>query len=113
MVKTYTKVTNDQRKELIRLIHDELFTISKAADTTGIYYPTAKAINKIYKNEQRIQKRDFRYRTKKEDKESGVIRNKIAIEKVSFSRLDENSRKRITCGFKLLLKAQILNSKRP
>lgn len=53
----------------------------KAAEATDIYYPTAKAINKVYKKEQRVQKRNFRYRTKKDDEEQGVVRNKIPVEK--------------------------------
>jgi hypothetical protein len=50
---------------------------------TGIYYPTAKAINKVFKKEKRVQKRNFRYRTKRDDIERGVIRNKIDVEKLS------------------------------
>ena len=84
MGKAYTQVSNDARRELIRLIYEEGFTIVKAAEATGIYYPTAKAINKVYKREQRIQKRSFRYRTKKEDLEAGVVRNKIPIEKLNI-----------------------------
>ena len=57
-------------------------SIVKAAEATGIYYPTAKAINKVYKIEHRVAKRSFRYRAKKEDKEAGVVRNKIPIEKL-------------------------------
>jgi hypothetical protein len=51
MGKAYTQVSNDSRKELIRLIHEEGYTIAKAAEVTGIYYPTAKAINKVFKKE--------------------------------------------------------------
>lgn len=54
MGKQYTKVSNDQRKELIRLIHELGLSISKAAEMTGVYYPTAKAINKVYKKEKRV-----------------------------------------------------------
>lgn len=67
MGKAYTQVSNDSRKELIRLIHEEGLSIVKAAEATAIYYPTAKAINKVYKREHRVQKRAFRYRSKKED----------------------------------------------
>jgi hypothetical protein len=61
----------------------------KAALTTEIYYPTAKAINKVFKKESRVQKRNFRYRTKKEDHERGIIRNKIAVEKLNFNSLTD------------------------
>jgi len=54
MGKAYTQVSNDARKELIRLIYEEQYSIVKAAEGTGIYYPTAKAINKVYKREQRV-----------------------------------------------------------
>jgi hypothetical protein len=67
MGKAYTQVSNDKRKELIRLIHEQNYTIVKAAEATDIYYPTAKAINKVYKREMRVQKRSFRYRIKKDD----------------------------------------------
>lgn len=78
-------------------------SIVKAAEATGIYYPTAKAINKVYKIEHRVVKRSFRYRAKKEDKEAGVVRNKIPIEKLLKTKevviIDI---KRITCGVRLI-----------
>ena len=45
MVKPYNRVTNEQRKELIRLIHEKGCTIRKAAIEANISYPNAKAIN--------------------------------------------------------------------
>jgi len=54
MGKSYTQVTNEQRKHLIKLIHEEKHSIARAAMLTGIYYPTAKAINKVYKKEKRV-----------------------------------------------------------
>ena len=80
-------MSNEARKELIRLIYEENLSIVKAAESTGIYYPTAKAINKVYKREHRVQKRAFRYRTKKEDMAAGVVRNKIPIEKLAIFKL--------------------------
>lgn len=109
MGKTYTQVTNEQRKELIKLIYDQGYTIAKAALQTGVYYPTAKAINKVFKKESRVQKRNFRYRTKKEDLEKGVIRNKIAVEKLIHQNLNDTDRDKITCGIKLILKNENLN----
>ena len=41
----YVQVTNDQRKELIRLIYQEGMTIKKASKETGIPYPNAKSVN--------------------------------------------------------------------
>lgn len=104
MGKAYTQVSNDARRELIRLIYEKGFSIVKAAEATGIYYPTAKAINKVYKRESRVQKRSFRYRTKKEDDISGVVRNKIPIEKLPAMEIAEANRARITCGVKLLVR---------
>lgn len=102
MGKAYTQVSNEARKELIRLIYEESYSIVKAADAAGIYYPTAKAINKVYKRESRVQKRQFRYRTKKEDQDSGVVRNKIPIERLEIVSLDLKDRSRITCGTKII-----------
>ncbi len=69
----------------------------KAAEATGIYYPTAKAINKVYKRESRVQKRAFRYRTKKEDEAAGVVRNKIPIEKLAIVKSTKDA-SRLQCG---------------
>ena len=73
------------RKRLIELIHHvpeaERMTIAKAAQITGVYYPTAKAINKVYMREQRTQKKAFRFRLKKVDANFVVVRNKIMVER--------------------------------
>jgi hypothetical protein len=53
MGKKYEPVPNEQRKKLIDLIHTKGYSIAKAALATGIYYPTAKAINKVYVKENR------------------------------------------------------------
>ncbi len=65
MVKKYVPVCDEQRKELIRLIYEELNTIKCAARKLGIYYPTAKAINKVYEREKRTDKLKKRLRTRK------------------------------------------------
>ncbi len=54
MVKQYVMVSNEQRQLLVQLIHKNGYSISKAAKIVNIYYPTAKAINKIYIKENRI-----------------------------------------------------------
>jgi hypothetical protein len=76
----------------------------KAAEATGIYYPTAKAINKVYKRENRVQKRAFRYRTKKEDEAAGVVRNKIPIEKLAIAKNSIDSA-RLICGVRRIDRA--------
>ncbi len=53
MGKKYEPVPNELRKQLIELIHIKGYSIAKAALTVGIYYPTAKAINKVYVKENR------------------------------------------------------------
>ena len=62
MGKNYSPVTNEQRRLLVKLIYEEGFSIRQAALTSKIYYPTAKAINKIYKSENRIDKKRHRFR---------------------------------------------------
>lgn len=68
-------MTNEKRRDLIKLIHENGLTIVRAAEMTGIYYPTAKAINKVFKNEKRIVKRGFRCRTKKNNYSLGINKN--------------------------------------
>ena len=81
MGKKYEPVPNEQRKQLIELIHNKGYSIAKAALMTGIYYPTAKAINKVYVKENRTQKKAFRFRLKNVEKNFVVERQKILVEK--------------------------------
>lgn len=74
MGKKYEPVPNEQRKQLIELIHNKGYSISKAAMMTKIYYPTAKAINKVYIKENRTQKKAFRFRLKNVEKDFVVVR---------------------------------------
>lgn len=60
MAKQYELVSNDRRLQLIQLIHLQGMSISQAAKITKIYYPTAKAINKVYRLENRVFKNDER-----------------------------------------------------
>lgn len=57
MVKKYTLLSNEQREELCRLIHDEGLTIKEASVRTGVPYPNAKAVNKTFERERRTDKR--------------------------------------------------------
>lgn len=57
MVKRYVLLSNDQREELCRLIHDERLSIKEAALRTGVPYPNAKAVNKTFERESRTDKR--------------------------------------------------------
>lgn len=65
MGKKYEPVPDAKRKQLISLIYERGMNISKASKEAGIYYPTAKAINKIYLRQNRICKKTNRDRTKK------------------------------------------------
>ena len=61
----YDPVANDKRHELIRLIYEEKISIRQAALRINISYPTAKAINRIYKQENRVDKKAVRQRRSK------------------------------------------------
>jgi transposase len=67
MGKQYELVSNSRRLQLIQLIHLQGMSISQAAKITKIYYPTAKAINKVYRLENRVFKNDDRPTTLKKD----------------------------------------------
>ena len=62
MVRQYVQVTDTQRIELIRLIHQEAWSIAKASKQAGIPYDNAKAINRTYIKENRINKINYRLR---------------------------------------------------
>ena len=65
MSKTYRTTTDEMREHLIRLIHEEGYSIRQASFKADIFYPTAKVINKIYMSENRIEKKKKRNRKKK------------------------------------------------
>jgi len=62
MTKKYSPVSNEQRRLLVKLIYEDGLSIRQAAIGSTIYYPTAKAINKIYMSEKRIDKKQHRFR---------------------------------------------------
>jgi len=55
------------RVKLVKLIHQDNFSIAKAAKVTNIPYDNAKAINRTYVREQRVSKIDYkeRYQTRR------------------------------------------------
>ena len=65
MTKKYSPVSNEQRRLLVKLIYEKGMNISQAAKAADIYYPTAKAINKIYQKQNRTNKKIHRERSKK------------------------------------------------
>ena len=54
MVRQYVQVTDAQRLDLIRMIHQEHSSIARASKLTGIPYDNAKAINRTYLREKRV-----------------------------------------------------------
>lgn len=58
----YFPVSDERRHELIRLIYESKLSIRQAALQCNISYPTAKAINRIYQREDRIEKKKVRMR---------------------------------------------------
>ena len=79
MVKKYKRLTDNQREDLIRLIHDQRFTIKEAAIKLNIPYPNAKAVNSTYVSEGRFNKKIFRFRLKVADIGKPISRTKILI----------------------------------
>lgn len=77
MVKQYVLVSNEQRQMLIQLIHKHNYSISHAAKIVDIYYPTAKAINKVFMRENRIEKKTFR----------STIQNNVEQRTQTFSKM--------------------------
>jgi hypothetical protein len=57
-----------------------------------------------------VQKRAFRYRTKKEDEATGVVRNKIPIEKLSIIKGKQDI-SRLVCGVRRIDKKSVLIKK--
>ena len=53
-MKSYTKVQNELRKELIRLVTEENVSCLQASRKLSIPYENAKFINRIYKRTGRI-----------------------------------------------------------
>ena len=62
MVRQYTQVTDSQRSQLVKLIHERSYSIAKAAKATGIPYDNAKAINRTYTKERRVEKINYKQR---------------------------------------------------
>lgn len=59
MVRQYVQVTDEQRRELVRLIHEHNYSIAKASKATDVPYDNAKAINRTYLRENRIKKINY------------------------------------------------------
>ena len=64
-VLSYNPVSNERRKELLRLVNEEYMSIRQAALRCNISYPTAKAINRTFKEEGRFEKKTVRAKRSK------------------------------------------------
>ncbi len=62
MVRQYVQVTDTQRLELVHMIHTQGHSIAKASKMAGIPYDNAKAINRTYLREKRVNKINYRLR---------------------------------------------------
>ena len=88
MGKKYEPVPDEKRKQLIQLIYEGGLNISRASKVAGIYYPTAKAINKIYLRQNRICKKTNRDRVRKSHVVSIKVQQLEKDEKVQNSPVD-------------------------
>lgn len=61
MVNKYTLLSNVQRLELCRLVHEEGLTIKQAAKVVDIPYPNVKAVNKTFEKERRTIKKHLKF----------------------------------------------------
>ncbi|TNV86018.1 hypothetical protein FGO68_gene3091 [Halteria grandinella] len=95
MVKKYRRLTDEERHNLVVLIHQEGYTIKEASRKLNIPYPNAKAVNQTYLLENRTAKKNFRFRLKYADFNSEVQRRKLQEE---FMGVDELEIMRRTCG---------------
>ena len=81
-VREYTKVTDEQRSLLIRLLESNI-TIKNAARRAGLKYENAKVIYRIYRKEGRATKKVKRrssYRATQETKRSsGKTSSKVQM----------------------------------
>lgn len=78
MVRQYTKVNDEMRKQLISFIREGK-PIKEAAREINIKYENAKAIVRIYRNELRTDKRKSRFRYKMGEDKSVIKRNKLTF----------------------------------
>ncbi len=60
MVRQYVQVTDDQRRDLVRLIHNDGHSIASAAKIIDVPYDNAKAINRTFLKEKRVNKINYR-----------------------------------------------------
>jgi len=62
MKRSYIKITNEKRKALIDVVFEKGLKIKQAALLLDIPYENAKAIFRVYRNEERTEKCKHRAR---------------------------------------------------
>ena len=56
MRKKHVPVPDEMRQEVIRLVNKEGMNLKEVSKVTGVFYPTVKAIQKVYASTGRINK---------------------------------------------------------
>ena len=92
-------------------MHEGGLTIKQAAVATGIPYPNAKSVNRIFQREHRIAKKVSRFRLKILDHGRHILRHKLKIEILNPYQGQPGEEVRHTCGVRRLprVKQPILN----
>lgn len=80
MVREYTRVTDETRRRLINHIKAGR-TIKEAAELVNINYENAKAINRIYKHETRVDKKKSRFRYRPGEDKAATKRKRIEFQR--------------------------------
>lgn len=80
MVREYNRVSDDTRRKLIKHITDGR-SIKEAAELVGINYENAKAINRIFKNETRVQKKKCRFRYRQGEDKNEMRKSRLEFQK--------------------------------
>jgi len=83
-------------------VHEEGLTIKQAAVVTGIPYPNAKSVNRIFQREHRIAKKVSRFRLKILDHGRHILRHKLKIEILNPYHGQPGEEVRHTCGVRRL-----------
>ena len=79
MLREYQRVTDETRRNLIKLIQDGM-SIKEAAEIVNINYENAKAINRIYRQETRVDKKKSRFRFRTGEDKNTANRNRMAFQ---------------------------------
>jgi hypothetical protein len=80
MVREYTRVSDETRRRLINYIKAGR-TIKEAAELVNINYENAKAINRIYKHETRVDKKKSRFRYRNDEDRNETKRKRDEFQK--------------------------------